>query len=326
MASEITKTYSIEHISQNVWKEINLLTQDNIKQDTLPYLENNPYPQDLNLVNESHLDDMNKIQLELGAALINAKSLEWVFGADAEMIGLELKEGANGFLMHKNITRDGSTSNDVQFAYLKDQFTEESIKRLFEPNYIETLSSDNESLKKIKKVIHNFIINMDEYNRGERESSLIQMRKENLKNNINNDYLKNKIRETTQNITQSYDNNQKRIFEHLQNYYLKQITGFGTYKLSEDTKKSILQAFKELSVIDTPRLTELLTNSFLLADRKTHYEFAAEKIYSELDKKQNISVIVPSLEQNKEQTIEKSQEKLRDRDRTLRPHHTRGRQ
>ena len=166
-----------------------------------------------------------------------------------------------------------------------------------------------------------------EGNRGERENLLIKAKKENLKNNLNNDYLKEKIRETTQKITHSYDNNQKKVFDHLQNYYLKQITGFGTYKLTEENKKSILQAFKELSIVETPRLTELLTESFVLADRKTHYEFAKEKIYSERDKSKSVSVLTPSLEQNKEQTRnEKSQEKLRDRDRTLRPHHTRGRQ
>ena len=326
-ANSINKTYSLSLISKDIWKNINSLTQENIKQGTLPYIENNPYPQDLNLVNESHLGDINKIQLELGASLMNAKSLEWVFAADAEMIGLELKQNSNGFFMQKNLSRNGDASTDVQFAFLKDQFTPESIKKLFNPSYLESLSKNTESLEKIKKISHQFIINMDEYNRGERENFLIKEKKENLKNNLNNDYLKEKIRETTQKITHSYDNNQKKVFDHLQNYYLKQITGFGTYKLTEENKKSILQAFKEISIVETPRLTELLTESFVLADRKTHYEFAKENIYSELDKTKSVSVLTPSLEQNKEQTRkDKSQEKLRDRDRTLRPHHTRGRQ
>mgnify|MGYP007119906643 CR=1 FL=1 len=101
-ANSINKTYSLSLISKDIWKDINSLAQENIKQGTLPYIENNPYPQDLNLVNESHLGDINKIQLELGASLVNAKSLEWVFAADAEMIGLELKQNSNGFFMQKN--------------------------------------------------------------------------------------------------------------------------------------------------------------------------------------------------------------------------------
>ena len=105
MASEI-KTYSTSVLLKDVWKEINNLVQENIIKGTLPYLVNKPYPQDSNLVTTNHLGDINKIELELTAASIGAKSLEWIFEADAEMIGLELKENATGIILTANVNRN----------------------------------------------------------------------------------------------------------------------------------------------------------------------------------------------------------------------------
>ena len=327
MASVI-KSYPVTVISQDIWKEINTLTQENIKNDTLPYLKNNPYPQDMNLANGTHLGDINKINLELNASLNGSKSLEWIFGADAEIIELELNKNiGKDIVFYKNISRDGNIECDAQRVFLLDQFTTESKNKLFEPDLDKRFANyDKETQGIIKTIIHNVIKNIDEYNRGEREASLIQQKKQNIRQNLDNDFLKQKIKDRTQEITSDYDKNQKIVFDHLQNYYLKQLTGFGTYNLTNEQKNTILQSFKELTLIDTPRLAETLTNSFLLTDRKTHYEFTQEKIFSEIDKNKELQVVSPEITKKQPAQAKISKDKLRDRDRTLRPQHTRGRQ
>ena len=327
MASEI-KTYSTSLLLKDVWKEINNLVQENIIKGTLPYLVNKPYPQDSNLVITTHLGDINKIELELTAASIGAKSLEWIFEADAEMIGLELKENATGIILTANVNRNNKVQEEPHCAFLLDQFTEESRNRLYNINEFEKYIStfDNETKKFLRTVAHKVIKNIDEYNRGANEFDLINQKKENLRQNLENNFLKQKVLERTEELTSNYDSNQKIIFDHLQNYYLKQLTGFGTYKLTPEEKEKILKSFKELSVVDTPRLVKVLADSFLLSERKTHYEFAQEKIYSLADKNKKLTVIAPvavSKKENITQEKNKSPEKLRDRDKSLKPQHTR---
>lgn len=331
MASGI-KTYPSTVASQDIWKNINLLTQRNISEDTLPYLQENPLPQDMNLVNGNHLSDISRIELELAGSVAGAKSLEWVFGADAEIIGLELKpNGGDAVVISKHIDRgEGSSRIDCQNAYLFDQFTEESRARLFDPNLSQILEglSDENARARIKTIVHNVINNMDEYHRGERELPLIRQKRNNLKQNIGNNFIQQKIREQTQNLTSGYNTNQKMVFDHLQNYYLQQLTGLSTYNLDDETKARLSKTFKELSVMNTSHLAEVLASSFLLSDRKTHYEFEQEQIYFLDDKTKQRNTLVPLAAKmrpsRKEQNQDKKKDKLRDRDRTLRPQHSRG--
>ena len=330
MASGI-KTYPSAAASRDIWKSINSLTQQNISEGTLPYLQNTPLPQDMNLVTGSHLSDISRIELELAGSLAGAKSLEWIFGADAEMVGLELKnpDNAQAVVISKNIERGtGSGGIDCQNAYLLDQFTEESRARLFDPNLVQILCdvSDNDTKAKIKTIVHNIVKNMDEYHRGERELPLVRQKRTNLKQNISNDFIQQKIREKTKNLTSGYNTNQKIVFDHLQNYYLKQFTGLSTYNLTNEVRDKIAKSFKELSLVNTPRLAETLASSFLLSERKVHYEFEQEKVYSLEDKSKKLDTLVPQAAKMNftRQEQEKKKDKLRDRDRTLRPQHTRG--
>lgn len=317
------ETYPSSVMSKDVWKNINYLTQENIKNGSLPYLTT-PYPQDTDLVRGSHLGDMRKVLLELNASLIGAKSLEWLFGADAEIVGLELKKGQKTIPFEGNVLRNGTEAKDFQSVYLLDQFTEESKNKLFSPDLDKLLSSIEDNTRQlIKTVAHKIVKNIDEYNRGSTETSLRKQKKENLRNNIENKAIQEQIKDVTAELVSNYDTNQKKIFEHLQNYYLQQLTGFKTFELANEKKEEILKAFKEVSLVETPRLTELLSNSFILADRKTHKEFSKERLFSELDKSEELKVIAP---RGKEKHHKMSKDKLRDRDRTLRPQITRGRE
>ena len=79
-------------------------------------------------------------------------------------------------------------------------------------------------------------------------------------------------------------------------------------------------------MVYTPRLAEVLASSFLLSDRKTHYEFEQEQIYTLEDKSKKRDTLVPQAAKMRfgRKTQEKKKDKLRDRDRTLRPQHSRG--
>lgn len=328
MASGI-RTYPSADATRDIWKKINSLTQKNISAGTLPYLQDNPLPQDMNLVNGTHLTDISRIELELTGSLAGAKSLEWIYGADAEIIGLELKSqnDSQTVVISKNIDRGGSSGIDCQNAYLLDQFTEESRSRLFDPNLVKILAdiSDENTQARVKTIVHNIVKNMDEYHRGERELPLVRQKRNNLKQNISNDLLQQKVREKTKIFTSGYNTNQLMIFDHLQNYYLKQFTGLSTYNLTNETRERISKSFKELSMVDTPRLAQTIASSLILSERKTHYEFEQEQIYLLEDKGKKRDTLVPQVARmdSENQSQDKKKDKLRDRDRTLRPQHAR---
>lgn len=127
------KTYSLKIAAMDIYKTVNSLMAENIRNGTVPYFMKNPLPQDINIVNGRHSGDINKILIELKAAKIGAKSLRWIYGADASLLGLELK--ANGtnpnfdtkpLICFANIKKN-SSELDAQCVYLLDQFSDKSI-------------------------------------------------------------------------------------------------------------------------------------------------------------------------------------------------------
>ena len=216
------KTYALRVCEKDIYEEINSLMIDNFKNRTIPYLQNEPLPQDMNIVNGRHLADINKIQLELKAAQIGAKSLKWIYGADAVLMGLELKNPQNspsdfqkakqnspsfntepviGFASvrrdisksaykiqnENNIIREG-IKMEAQTIYLLDQFTPQSIERALNQNNIEeTLDlRGNELSRKMKTTIaKNMLKNIAEYDAGIRESELRKNKLNNIRQNLN---------------------------------------------------------------------------------------------------------------------------------------------
>ena len=158
------KTVSVEEAAGNIYKDINELTLQNIEAGTLPFLRDmnteNPLPQDMNMATEGgHFGDINKILLELKAAKTGAKSLKWISGANAGVLGLELKDGKNNdskpIMAFANLRRNSSDELDAQGVYLLDQFTEESLKRVYDTKEIENtvLLDGSDGAKKKKSII-----------------------------------------------------------------------------------------------------------------------------------------------------------------------------
>jgi hypothetical protein len=107
-----------------------------VKSGSLPYSSPAPKPRNRNAVTFRPLDDANAQLLELKAASENKRPL-WIFGADAEFLGLHLAraDGAfslNGLDASNPVPVFASLSpkaKDAQLAYLLDQFSPESLER-----------------------------------------------------------------------------------------------------------------------------------------------------------------------------------------------------
>jgi len=220
MDSDI-KTYSLGVMSSDIYENITSLAIANVKQGTLPYVKSLPLPQDMNIVNGRHLGDINKIQLELKAAKIGAKSLKWIYGADAELLQLELKDtdpvefqaasqqvskgnfDCEPVVVLANTRRNISKSTlnishesdiaaegmqmDAQCVYLLDQFTDKSIQKALKPQNIEKrleMYGDPLVKRQVKAISQNMITYMNEYDSGLREQGHRKLMRDNIVSNL----------------------------------------------------------------------------------------------------------------------------------------------
>lgn len=258
------KAYAVGVGARDLYKQVNELLSENLKNRTVPYFAEEPLPQDMNIVTGTRLGDINKIVLELKAASIGATSLKWIYGADAAMLGLELKDGnakeyaaakekCRGFntepvvvyaqvpsnfspdvkkqMGYSSIVSEG-LGMDAQAVYLLDQFTEKSVRRALSPKKIEEtimFKGSDAARKKIKVISQNMIMNMSEYDTGIRHESLRAAMRENCVKNLNqNGPVYAAIVSTKDSIFAGYTNDQKNIFRMLYKYYLQQNTGMKT--------------------------------------------------------------------------------------------------
>lgn len=77
---EDLKTCALGVAAKDIQNYVGFLMGGSISDGTIPYLNDKPLPQDMNVVTGRHLADINKAQLELKAAEIGAKSLKWIYG------------------------------------------------------------------------------------------------------------------------------------------------------------------------------------------------------------------------------------------------------
>ena len=203
------KTYPVETLTDSIHNEINILMLDCIKNNRVPYIQNKPLPQDVNIVNGHHLGDINKVYLELKAASMNAKSLKWIYGADAALIGLEKKSDAKPLMITGNVRGN----LDSQSIYLIDQFTEDSLNKA-----LSFSRSDEDKKKRI--IAQNMIKNISEYDAGTAEFGLREQKRKNISNNFKNPTVLKAVKEAYENAFSSYDSYQKTIFSALNNYYI----------------------------------------------------------------------------------------------------------
>ena len=311
-----TELYPVEILSDTIHAEISTLMKECIDANCVPYIQDEPLPQDMNVINGRHLGDINKVYLELKAAKMGAKSLKWIYGADAAMLGLEKKNNAEDMIVILGNVRGRV---EAQSVYLLDQFTYESVKNVFE------LLKNNED-KKIKTLAQQFVKNITEYDTGRQEEPVREKKWKNISANLTKPECIKRVKTAFQNVTVNYSEEQKYIFSVVNDYYIKQELGKGIREnLSEAEKERLINSLKKISGDSSPRLAVVLTESFLYAQRMTHYEFSPEYVFSQDDYSKKLSVSAPAAShfEPKQDSIalDKSFKQQQKREHTIKPRH-----
>lgn len=312
------KTYPVDVLAGGIHEQINKLMLECIKNNTVPYVREKPLPQDVNVVNGQHLGDINKVYLELKAAAMGAKSLKWIYGADAAFVGLKKNTEMNtGPVM---ITGNVRGSLDSQSIYLLDQFTEDSLNKAL------SFSRSDEDKKK-RTIAQNMIKSISEYDSGIEESSLREKKRRNISNNLKDRNVLNEVKQAFENAVSGYDDAQKTIFSVLNNYYIKQETGLELQKpLSGPEKEQLVSSLEKTAKTPSPRLALTLADCFLYSERMTHYAFEQNRVFTREDYNKTLSVTAPKageFAQKKNSDLEQDRDidRIRQRELEVKPRH-----
>jgi hypothetical protein len=184
------KPYSPAH-----WlDELQTLLETSCRNRTLPYGQETPLPHNTDVVRNIHCNDINTQKIELKAASLGIERTAWVFGADAEFLGLRLRkpEETDPFdpdpvLWFARITSRPDNPIEAQTAYLIDQFSDKSLNRLASfaygsPDNLEE-AGDDESRKRRQLMAQNILIALHHYDSGLTDTELFQKKQEATRNN-----------------------------------------------------------------------------------------------------------------------------------------------
>jgi hypothetical protein len=131
---------SLSPYSPALWlAELQTLFETSCRNRTMPYGRELPLPHNTDIIRTTHCNDINTQKIELKAASIGVERTAWVFGADAEFLGLRLREpdsdsdgpfDPDPLLWFAHVSSRPQNPVEAQTVYLIDQFTEESLSRL----------------------------------------------------------------------------------------------------------------------------------------------------------------------------------------------------
>ena len=322
------RTYPVDVICESLSQDICHYMKECIENCSVPYVQDLPLPQDMNVINGRHLGDINKVLLELKAGSAGAKSLRWINGADASFMELELKDDlTEPLLFLANIKRNssGKSETEVQTVYLLDEFTEDSILHALEYSRSDNgLTSEiNPSVLRQKRILaQNMIKNTSEYDTGIGESIFRENKRKNIKRNTEvRDFLK-KLSSAYRTSAGRYEKSRKFIFNALNGYYIRQETGLNLHKkLSDEQKNELLSYLKILAENSSFVLSKTLAESFLYSQRMTHYGFEMDRLFTKEDLSKNISVKAPKASAFEPQTVTITRviEKMPERELEIKP-------
>jgi hypothetical protein len=187
---------SLKPYSPAQWlTELQSLFETSCRNRTMPYARETPLPHNTDIVRNIHCSDINTQTIELKAASTGIERTAWVFGADAEFLGLMLrKPEENGpfdpdpVLWFARIASRPETPVEAQTVYLIDQFTQESLNRL--ASYAHEGSPENQEARgdgEVRKrqclMARNVLFALHEYDSGISDIGLQQSRRQALKEN-----------------------------------------------------------------------------------------------------------------------------------------------
>lgn len=312
------------------YSEMNNLIKQNLENHTMPYNFENPFPMNINIVNGNNLDsDINIDKVELKARSIGAKSTMFIYGADAGFLGLELKS------YNKNEYDEAKTNNSnfnceplnirisladtdtiyCQKAYLLDQFTNESVSRLYDVEALKSYLNYSPKYQELVENIANQIIsNTYRYNENlerkymgidengrlkykietpEERDARYHNTKKNIFLNMNKDMNTTGYKSFTNhlsNLTNRYFPQQKQLFDVMMKYHINQkCPGYVSFTQQQKDNYDKATASLLLMAESNPTLSGIITRTmfdgFATSERLSHLNFSIEPVYTQEENK-----------------------------------------
>jgi hypothetical protein len=187
---------SLKPYSPAQWlTELQSLFETSCRNRIVPYARETPLPHNTDIVRNIHCNDINTQTIELKAASTGIERTAWIFGADAEFLGLMLrKPEENGpfdpdpVLWFAHITSRPETPVEAQTVYLIDQFSGESLNRLASYAYEgspenQKAQGDEEARKRRCLMARNVLFALHDYDSGLSDAELHRSRRQAVKEN-----------------------------------------------------------------------------------------------------------------------------------------------
>lgn len=315
------KTYSPIDRSNEVFDNIAELAKSCIEKGKFPYTKEVPLAPNRDILSNHKLNSIQAIEMELHNSLIGNDSQDWIFGANAYLLGLELKEvnkteyekekalnpdfdckpivAYAKTMQHtksNQITGSGETNIlkegmciDCQTTYSLNQFSEESIKKCFTlANVKDKLLlrgdinlTDKNRTSVAQYLIKNFTSNRCSENDITHRKNIQANVISNLKSS-NND-IRNKININLKECRRELNDTEKKCFDTLWNYFLKQNGYPGGIKLqNKATDNDFLKVINESG---SKKFSKIMFDASSFAERLCHYGFSYEMVFTELEYK-----------------------------------------
>lgn len=327
MRYEEIKTYAVNASADGIdpsYKEINSLIRENLLHGTLPFLRDKPFPPDMNVITGRATADINSEKILLKASSIGAASTMWIYGADAEYLGLELKSSnpaefreavkknpdfnCRPIVIQKvrerfsdrdmrsktNVLNEG-LCRDAQCAYLLDQFTEKSVEKVFNLRRLEAKLDGGQGMKSF--LARKIIENRTEYNTGKKSAEHTKAARSNLVANMKR--TSPVFREIVNKRNADFKHylpEQKAVYDFCYKRFLEQESGERLYVFSDGERERIEKSFAALleKIEENPKISGIIArtifDAYSFSQRLTHRNFSLEPIFTkedELNRKSN---------------------------------------
>jgi hypothetical protein len=222
--------------------DLRFMAEQNFHSRTLPFTDRTPLPANINIMRNQRGGAINTQKLELKAACLGIDRLAWIFGADAEYIGLTLKneeqEAAywasdqgcfNPVLLLANIKGRKPEPLDAQYAYFIDQFTEASVTRCaasVNQELTDAGESGGESAQERRsRMVRNILYALEDYDSDLSRGDIHRKNIENIRENSGrgtSGFIK--ARSSYQSLTRHLSPAGKTVFNHIRTYTERQET------------------------------------------------------------------------------------------------------
>jgi hypothetical protein len=191
---------------------------------SFPFSREAPLPENTNLVTGDRRYDLNAQCLELHAASTGIDRTLWLFAADAEILGLELRDGQKPLPVFANIIEpDHTTRLEAHLSYLLDQFTPESISRLYEYAGPASINREDVNTRRRYMFAKMAVFNIANYDSGVPDKSA---RLSTMKHIRENSDPHNPAFEDARNAYRYYSSRGRpEVFNALRTYYIRQVSG-----------------------------------------------------------------------------------------------------